>query len=230
MFYNKLWRLSMKILITTGPTWEFIDPVRIITSPSTGTIGLLLTREFLKSKNNKVTLICGHVLAQDSRFKIKDSRCILKRIVTAQDMFSVVKKEYKKFDVIIMAASVSDFRAKKRYVYKLKKKDRENLTIELVQNPDILSFLSDNKTRKQILVGFSLENQDLLKNTLQKFSSKKVDLIVANKLPAFGNRKVNGYFIYDGEIEKFENYTKSRLAQKIVNIVYKLRMILRLNF
>ncbi len=211
----------MKILITTGPTWEFIDPIRIITSPSTGTIGLLLAKRFLQEKKNKVMLIAGPTVTSNSRFKIRSSRFTLKKIITAQDMFDVVKKEYKKFDLIIMSASVSDFRPKEKCNYKLKKKGSRGLTIKLVQNPDILSFLSNNKSGNQMLVGFSLESHNLLKNTLQKFSSKKVDLIVCNKLPAFGNCKVSGYFIYKGKIEKFSNYTKSMVAQKIINIAHQ---------
>lgn len=210
----------MKVLITAGPTWEFLDPVRIITSPATATIGFLLADQFLKDKKNKVTLICGPVPHIPSKATIK-------KIVSAEDMFKLIKKISHQFDVIIMSAAVSDFKPKKTYPYKIKRKENKKLLVELIPTPDILSYLSTHKEKNQILVGFSLESHNLLKNTLKKFANKKVDLIVANKLPAFGNNKINGYFIYNNNIEKFENSTKKWVALKIKNIVYKLKMILR---
>lgn len=218
----------MKILITTGPTWEFIDPVRIITSPATGTIGFLLAKEFLKNRENEVTIVCGPIMPMNLPLKISP-KLKVKNVVSAQEMFKIVRRIFRNFDVIIMAASVSDFKPKRKYAQKIKKKNKKEIVIKLVQNPDILSFISTNKNKNQILVGFSLESHHLLKNTIKKFMYKKVDLIVANRLPAFGNNKISGYFVYNGRIERFKKYTKIALAQKIKSIVYKLKMILRLN-
>ncbi len=212
----------MKILITTGPTWEYLDPVRFITSGSTGTIGILLAKAFLKDKENKITMIAGPLSIQNPAFRIQNPRFSLKKVVSANDMFNAVKKIYRKFDVIIMAASVSDFRPSRKYRKKIKRNTKNNIIIKLVANPDILSFLGKNKRKGQILVGFSLESENLVGNTLKKFSSKKVDFIVANKLPAFGDNKISGYFIYDEAIVPFKYLFKSAVAKKIKEIVYEI--------
>ncbi|MFN7182330.1 MAG: phosphopantothenoylcysteine decarboxylase [Planctomycetota bacterium] len=212
----------MKILITTGPTWEFIDPVRFITSGSTGTLGVVIAKQFLKDKKNKVSIISGPVNVKFPQ------RCSVYKVVTAHEMYKCIKKIYKRYDVIIMSASVSDFKPLKYFKSKIKRENKKSITIKLVRNPDILSFVSKNKKTHQILVGFSLESHDLLTNTLKKYCNKKVDLIVANTVPAFGNAKINGYFIYDNTIMQFKNLSKLAVAKKIKETVYQIFNLKRL--
>jgi phosphopantothenoylcysteine decarboxylase/phosphopantothenate--cysteine ligase len=202
----------MKVLITTGPTWEFIDPVRFISTPSTGMIGMLLAKEFKKRKAS-VCVITGPTPLLRLLPNIK-----IIKVISACEMFEAVKRIYSQFDIIIMSAAVSDFKPIKTFSQKLKRHNRKKLTINLTPTPDILDFLSKHKRKGQIIIGFSLESNNLLKNTLEKMKKKKVDLIVANKLPAFGETKVNGYLIYNNTTLPIKNFSKQQLAKKITKI------------
>ena len=198
------------ILITSGPTQEFIDPVRFISNPSTGRIGYELARE-AGLHNYQVILISGPTsldLPKNVQFiSVKD----------ASQMRKMVKKMFRYADCLIMAAAVSDFRPVRYESQKIKTRGKINL--KLVRTPDILKELSRKKGRK-VLVGFALESENLLKNARSKLKDKKLDFIVANRLTKnevpFGNNRIS-YLIIDkaGNVKRLKNSSKRQLARAI---------------
>lgn len=165
------------VLVTAGPTREFLDPVRFISNRSSGKMGYELAEEALK-RGAEVILISGptHLLPP--------SKARLKRVQTAQEMKEQVLKHFNQADIVIMAAAVSDFRFAQSFSQKIKKeKFREE--VRIVPTEDILGKLGQKKGRK-ILVGFAAETENVLKNAAKKMREKKLDLIVANDVSAEG--------------------------------------------
>ena len=207
-----------RILITTGPTVEPIDPVRFISNRSTGLMGYELANEARKRKY-KVTLISG-------RSSLKPPKGIkFLRIETARQLYETVHRELKKNDILVMSSAVSDFRP---VVFSRNKiKSRESLTLELVKNPDILGSISKKDRKNKIIIGFSLETRDLLKNASKKLKNKHLDLIVANRadrenLP-FGKGAKTVYLLDRlGRRKKLEKVTKARIAGAILDTVGEL--------
>ncbi len=204
---------KIRLLITAGPTYEPIDPVRIITNRSSGLLGYEIAKEAVRRKY-KVTLISGPTALKpppEARF-ISAER--------AADMKQAVLKEFRKTDCLIMAAAISDFRIKRIYARKIKKKER--LLLHLLENTDILKSLPDKSDR--VLIGFALETENLLKNARKKLIDKNLDLIIANKIDRkklpFGEGRKN--FVFLRKKEKpvyFKNKTKREIARAILDIV-----------
>jgi len=164
-----------KVLITAGPTYEAIDPVRFIGNHSSGLMGICIADEFANCGAD-VVLVCGPsaIPSQNSAVKRID-------VVSAKEMFEVCKEQFKTADITICSAAVADYAPLKIAEQKIKKTD-ENLVIELTKNPDILGYLSEQKTEKQFLVGFALETENELQNAEKKLKSKKLDMLVLNSL------------------------------------------------
>jgi len=160
-----------QILITAGPTREYIDPVRYISNDSSGRMGYALA-EAAKAMGAKVTLISGPT----SLLHPKGVKTI--SVITAREMYRSALEHYKKADIIICAAAVADFRPIQQSKRKIKKDNAA--TINLVQNPDILKTLGKKKRSGQLLIGFALETENILKNALKKLQEKRCDMIVAN--------------------------------------------------
>jgi phosphopantothenoylcysteine decarboxylase/phosphopantothenate--cysteine ligase len=165
------------VLITAGPTREFLDSVRFLTNRSSGKMGHELAAEAL-NRGAEVILISGptHLLAPAGAKAIKAQ--------TAQEMEQEVGKYFAQADIVLMASAVSDFRFKKVSSQKIKKQNLPK-KIELVRTPDILKKLGQRKKGK-ILVGFAAETTDLVRNALQKMKEKNLDLIVANDVSQEG--------------------------------------------
>lgn len=171
--------LGKKILISAGPTREPIDPVRFISNHSTGKMGYALAKD-AAMRGADVTLVTGPCSI--------DAPMFLKEIVpvtSAQEMHDAVLETAKQQDVIIMTAAVADYRPAQVSDEKVKKKDAD-LSIALVRTKDILSELGENRTEGQILIGFSMETQNMLENSRAKLAKKHVDMIVANNLKVAG--------------------------------------------
>ena len=163
-----------KILITAGPTQEALDPVRYLTNHSTGKMGYAIAK-VAACRGAEVLLISGQVnIPVPNHVKIIN-------IISAKDMFEVVKKEYLNYDINIKSAAVADYRPKNYSENKLKKKDNE-LNIELEKTDDILKYLGENKKEGQILIGFSMETNNVIENSKEKLKKKNLDMIVANNL------------------------------------------------
>lgn len=203
-------RKKPRLLITCGPTREPIDPVRFISNYSTGTMGFNLAKEALKRKYS-VVLISGPALADFSSLKG------LKKFISVEkteDMLKAVEKNFAKVDVVIMAAAISDFRPKKSAGSKIKKENcKNNISLLLIKNPDILLALGKKKKGK-ILVGFALETDNYIKNAEDKLKSKNLDMVVLNSISKtntpFGEG-LNNYTIISktGETEEFRLDKKS---------------------
>lgn len=209
---------ARSILITAGPTIEPIDPVRFISNRSTGYMGYELAKAARK-RRYKVTLISGPT-------GIKPPSGIrFFRVETTLELHEKIKEKLGEADVLIMASAVSDFKALSFSSEKIKSK--KHLTLKFAKNPDILKSITKKMRKNRIIVGFSLETTGLLKNSLQKLQSKKLDLIIANK--AGGENKPFGkgkktVFILDrhGCRKSLTGATKPQIARAILDTVEEL--------
>ncbi|MCM8762498.1 MAG: phosphopantothenoylcysteine decarboxylase [Candidatus Omnitrophica bacterium] len=202
----------MKVLITAGPTREYIDPVRFISNPSTGNMGYLIAGECVKNGYD-VVLISGPVYLEVPRG--------VKYIMTetAEEMKKAVLKYFPQIDVLVMSAAVSDWRPAKKSKEKIKRKKEWKL--KLVPNPDILKEVVKIKRVDQKVIGFALETEDIIKNAKKKLKEKKLDLIVADTPDFFGKGKASKVvFIFkEGRVEEFKMIEKEDVAKKIVSIL-----------
>lgn len=209
---------GLKILVTAGPTQEDIDPIRFITNRSSGKMGYSIAEKGVEL-GATVTLITGPTnLTPPS---VHD----LFYIRTARELYDKVISIWQNFDVIIMAAAVLDF-SPIPFPHKLKKENLEELTITLKRNPDILKTIGELKgdREKPVLVGFSLESEELEKNSLQKLKEKNCDIIIGNWASEALGKDTNRVTIYKKDLTKIElpELVKSEVAEKILLEIYKL--------
>ena len=212
--------LNKKILITAGPTYESIDAVRFIGNFSSGKMGFSLAKT-AASLGAEVILITG-----PTSLNIIDDNIFVINVVTADEMFLEVKKHFKSTDISILSAAVSDFKPKNRSKIKIKKQNSDLLSIDLVENIDILKYLGDNKSNKQILVGFALETDNEFQNALSKIENKNLDAIVLNSLndkgAGFGHDTNKVTFINkNGKTSKFKLKSKIDVSKDIFNELVK---------
>ncbi|MFY7742683.1 MAG: bifunctional phosphopantothenoylcysteine decarboxylase/phosphopantothenate--cysteine ligase CoaBC [Flavobacterium sp.] len=171
---SKLPLKGKKILITAGPTYEPIDPVRFIGNHSSGKMGYELALE-AANRGAEVILISG-----PSHLNIQHSNVQLIKITTAEEMYEECHRYYKDVDVAIAAAAVADYRPKSVANHKIKKTD-ETFSIELEKTKDILASLGQQK-ENQFLIGFALETENEIEHAKLKIQKKNLDLIVLNSL------------------------------------------------
>ena len=206
--YNK------NVMITAGPTYESIDAVRFIGNFSSGKMGFALAKTASKLGAN-VTLITG-----PSSENLIDDNIKIINVVTADQMFAEVKKHFSFSDISIMSAAVSDYKPKNIANTKIKKENQNILSIELVENIDILKYLGLNKSKEQILVGFALETDNEIINAKSKINKKNLDAIVLNSLrdegAGFGHdtNKIS-YINSSGLIKKFKLKSKDKVSVDI---------------
>ena len=208
---------NFKALVTTGPTREYLDPVRYISNESSGKQGYEVALA-LQKLGIKTKLIAGPSNLIDS----KDLK--IKKIISAKQMMSEVKKSLP-VDVAICAAAVSDFKPINRIKNKIKKNNSNFDNIRLEKNPDILDYLSkNNKARPKIVVGFSAETEDVIRNSKVKIREKYCDLIIANdvsKKDSGFNSNYNKVSIIDkkGKVKSISRNKKSYIASTIARII-----------
>ena len=212
-----------KILVTAGPTYEIIDPVRFIGNFSTGKMGMAVA-DALATKGAEVHLILGpvQVLPQTSGIKIYN-------VVSAAEMFETCVKLFREMDGAVMAAAVSDFTPAEPAAKKTKR-EKADLTIKFKPTKDIAAELGKMKSSDQWLMGFALETDNEMKNAVQKIKSKNLDLIVLNSLndPGAGfGYDTNKISIIDklGKTDSFELKPKSEVAEDIVNKIIELNQV-----
>jgi len=208
-----------KVLITAGPTYEQIDPVRFIGNHSTGKMGVYLADEALKL-GAEVTLVIGPNNLSINP-KIKDIS-----VKSAQDMYDAVHKYVNESDIIIMSAAVSDYTPENVSDIKIKKKT-DSLQIDLIPTQDILKSVGKIKTDKQLLAGFALETNNEKENATKKLTSKNLDLIILNSLNDKGagfGYETNKISIIDknNNIDDYELKSKAEVAQDIFNKIISL--------
>lgn len=222
-FFGRKKNLSgKKVLISAGPTYEAIDPVRFIGNHSSGKMGVALAEEAAK-EGAQVTLVLGpsSVLPANSAIKVL-------HIESAQEMYNTCTRLFKTHDIAIMSAAVADYRPAKISATKIKKQDA-SLTIQLEPTPDTLASLGKLKTKRQMLVGFALETNNEIENAKKKVKTKNLDFIVLNSLRnknAGFRHNTNKISIIDrnNKIHNFELKNKDEVAKDIIaHLIKKLK-------
>ncbi|MFC2104496.1 bifunctional phosphopantothenoylcysteine decarboxylase/phosphopantothenate--cysteine ligase CoaBC [Bacteroidota bacterium] len=214
-FSSKKKLKSKKILVTAGPTFEPIDPVRYIGNYSTGKMGFAIAEE-LANQGAEVLLVTG-----PTQLKTANSKITRINIQTAQEMYKESVKHFPKCDAAIMSAAVADFKPSVQYSQKVKRgKDEMQITLE--PNKDIAAELGKLKKENQILIGFALETNDELTHAKKKIKNKNLDFIVLNSLQEEGagfGYDTNKISIIDNHdhILKFDLKSKNIVAADIVN-------------
>lgn len=201
------------VLVTAGPTREFLDPVRFITNRSSGKMGYELAEEALR-RGAEVILVSGPT----HLFPPPDAK--LRKVQTAEDMKKEVLENFSKADVVIMTAAVSDFQFEESASGKIKK-EKLGGNIKIVPTPDILKELGRKKGRK-VLVGFAAETEDVVANAIKKLKDKNLDLIIANDVTAEGvgfesNFNQVSVVFPDGKSVQTEKMTKVEISQIIMD-------------
>ncbi len=207
-----------KVLVTAGPTYEPIDPVRFIGNHSSGLMGYELAR-YAANLGAEVTLVSG-----PSHLEIGNSAIHILKVTSAQEMFNAVHEHYAQMDVAIFAAAVADYRPKLVSEEKIKKAD-STLTLALEKTQDILAHAGKTKTN-QFLVGFALETQNEVENAKTKLRKKNLDLIVLNSLRDKGagfKTKTNKVTLINKaeEVMPFNVKNKSEVAADIIDYIIK---------
>ncbi|HUR38682.1 MAG TPA: phosphopantothenoylcysteine decarboxylase [Planctomycetota bacterium] len=201
----------MRVLVTAGPTREYLDDVRYISNASSGKLGFACAAAAARAGHD-VTLVTGPVALPDPR----GVRTI--RVVSAQDMYRAVMKAYPRIDAAIATAAVGDYRPAERVAGKLKKKAGA-LTLRLVRTRDILQEMGDRKG-KRVLVGFALEVQDAVGQALLKYEKKHLDYIVLNAPKTFAADTMDCRVYKDGGVVKrFKRAAKDAVARWIVSVL-----------
>ena len=204
-----------KVLITAGPTYEPIDPVRFIGNHSSGKMGYHLAMQAAKM-GAEVTLIMG-----PSDLKVENSNVLQINVKTAKDMQRSVKDHFEDADIAIFSAAVSDYKTENIASQKVKKSNG-SWDISLTKTNDILLEISQEKKENQILVGFALETENELENAKEKLINKNLDMIVLNSLndkgAGFGydSNKIT-IIEKDNKIEEFELKHKREVAKDIIS-------------
>lgn len=204
----------MHFLITAGPTREYLDPVRFLSNGSTGKMGYACAAAALQ-RRHRVTLISGPVslAAPPSAERIS--------VVTAEEMFQAVRSHFAACDCVIMTAAVSDYRPARRARYKRQKTEDECL-LPLVRTKDILAYLG-NIRKKQILIGFAVQDRAARAKARRKLLAKNLDAIVLNGPSSFGADQTDMQILTPaGGWEEYPGVNKKKMAGIIIRLAERL--------
>ena len=203
-----------KVVVTAGPTREFLDPVRFISNPSSGKMGIAMA-EAARALGGDVILLHGPVTTSIP------GRLQAKSFLSADDLYEQIKN-YAAADVVIMAAAVSDFKPSQKHGQKVKK-ERAERTIQLEQNPDILAWLGERKKKGQVLIGFAMETEELKENALSKLHKKNLDWICANSISESESgfeSDTNTVQLFGRDTEETFTGPKEKIAGEILRRVF----------
>ncbi|BAG14034.1 hypothetical protein AGMMS5026_05150 [Endomicrobiia bacterium] len=198
---------KLTFLILSGPTKEYIDPVRFISNESSGKMGNALAQAALKRE-------CG-VIFISGPSSIFPTNVKLIKVTTALEMFKEAKSNFKKANIIISVAAIADYCPVKTCKCKIKK-DSLGMLIKLKRNIDIIGYCGKNK-KNQIVAGFALETENLIGNARLKLKNKKLDLITANGKESFGSDSATMYIIDADGVLEMKNKNKKIIAEKIID-------------
>ena len=208
-----------KVLITAGPTYEKIDPVRFIGNHSTGKMGYALAEE-CAARGAKVSLVSGPV-----QIKAKHANIQTISVTSAEEMYNAANEEFDSADICILCAAVADFKPETQADQKIKR-EKDDLVIRLKPTQDIAASLGAKKREDQIMVGFALETNNEAENAQGKLVRKNLDFIVLNSL-----KDANACFGYDtnkitiiekdGTTKAFELKSKTEVAKDIIDNICK---------
>jgi phosphopantothenoylcysteine decarboxylase / phosphopantothenate---cysteine ligase len=207
-------RERARVVVTAGPTREYVDPVRYLSNVSSGRMGFAIAAAAAE-RGHRVTLIAGPVRLETppgvERIDVESAR----------EMLAAVSKAFRKADALYMAAAVADWRPKKRLAGKWRAKDggAETASLELVRNPDVLATVARRKG-KRLVVGFALETGDGLRRARRKLASKNADFIVLNDDSALNSDRTTVILLAkDGTATSHTNRTKSEVARALVDLL-----------
>ena len=207
-------RRTWRLVITAGPTREYIDPVRFLSNESSGRMGFALAGEAAVA-GHRVTLIAGPVnLPTPPGVRRVD-------VVSARDMLAALRVAFEDADALYMAAAVADFRPRRRLAGKWKKKEegRGEAVIELVENPDLLATVARRKGRRRV-IGFALETGDGTRRALAKLSRKNADFIVLNDASALNASRSSVVVLGPaGEVTRVVDRPKSEVARVLLGLL-----------
>ena len=213
--------LGGKVLVTAGATREAMDPVRFITNHSSGKMGCAIARCAME-RGAEVTLVAASVSVELPPFMK------IIRVVSAQDMYEVVKEHYAEQDIVIKVAAVADYTPMTTAEEKIKKQDG-SLNLELKKTTDILRFLGENRKEGQFLCGFSMETEHMIENSKAKLEKKQVDMIVANNLKTegagFGTDTNCVTLITKDEVTELALMSKDEVANELLCAIQEKRTI-----
>ncbi len=206
-----------KALVTAGPTFEAIDPVRFIGNRSSGKMGYAIAEE-LATQGADVLLVSG-----PGNLSVINSRITRVDIESAEEMLNACMKDFSEKDIIVMSAAVADYKPADVASEKLKKKNNE-MPLPLIPTQDILALTGEKKGKKQFIVGFALETENELENAKGKLQKKNLDLVVLNSLKDEGagfNHDTNKITIIDkkGSEYNFGLKSKQEVAKDLVNLI-----------
>ena len=207
-----------KVLVTAGPTYEKLDPVRFIGNYSSGKMGYSLADEFA-SRGADVTVVSGPVSVKCQHPSVR-----IVGVESALEMYDAVMAEFGEMDIVVMCAAVADYRPAQQATRKIKREKEDVPTITLVKNPDIAAAVGERKTAGQTLVGFALETDHAEENAREKLRRKNLDMIVLNSLEdedaGFGV-DTNKVTVVDksGNATHFPVKSKREVAKDIVDLV-----------
>ncbi len=218
-FEKKKLLTGQKVLITAGPTYEAIDPVRFIGNHSSGKMGIALAKEAAQ-RGARVVLVLGPTCMQINHNNIE-----VINVQNAAQMYDAVHRYFNKADITIMAAAVADFTPQKTAKHKIKKTN-ETLSLQLTKTKDILTSLGKIKKDKQILVGFAMETDHEKENAQKKLIKKNLDFIVLNSLnnPHAGFKHDTNQvsiLLRNGDIIDYPLKTKTQVAQDIFDVIFE---------
>ena len=218
-FSDKLQLKGKKVLVTAGPTYEAIDPVRFIGNHSSGKMGVAIAEE-MKNSGADVVLVLG-----PSVIKVPEGIEVIK-VKSANEMYEACINRFNAIDIAVMSAAVADYTPVTLSKEKIKKTDNV-FNVELTKTKDILKSLGERKTNKQLLVGFALETNNEKEYALKKLQTKNADMIVLNSLNDSGagfGYDTNKITIFDkqGNEYPFDIKSKNEVAKDIVNTIIKL--------
>ncbi|MBL0329262.1 MAG: bifunctional phosphopantothenoylcysteine decarboxylase/phosphopantothenate--cysteine ligase CoaBC [Bacteroidetes bacterium] len=210
-----------QVLVTAGPTYESIDPVRFIGNHSSGKMGFAIA-EALAAQGASVTLVCG-----PNSLKLSNSSINRVDVTSAEELFQASVKAFKNADIAILSAAVADYKPAKTANQKIKKSTGTK-SIDLIPTKDTLAELAKLKTKKQVLVGFALETENEVANAKEKIKKKNLDLIVLNSLKDKGagfKSDTNKITLIDknNKITKFELKTKEEVAKDILKAIQTIK-------
>ena len=170
---------GLKVLVTAGPTVERIDPVRYLTNDSSGKMGYAIAQAAAE-RGAQVTIVSGpvHIVAPQGVTVLP--------VQSTMDLYHTMLENAPAQDIVIQAAAPADYRVENPADQKIKKQDGENLTLTLVENPDVAKAVGQQKKPGQVLVGFAAETQQVTENAIKKLHKKNLDMIVANDVTAEG--------------------------------------------
>ena len=210
--------VGKKIIVTAGPTYEKIDPVRFIGNYSSGKMGYAIAEE-CANRGAEVTLVSGPV-----SLKVSNPNISLVKVESARDMLKHCQKHFDETDCAIMCAAVADYYVENVSDHKIKREHSAIPELKLEKNPDIAATLGATKKKNQVLVGFALETNNGETNAQEKLQRKNLDIIVLNSITKNNAAIGSDYNTIDiieasGNKTHFEDKPKKELAVDIVNIL-----------